>query len=146
EGQATEAARRLLLPLVNDADTPPQAFLLLGAIAEAEGETDNALLYYRQVAPGPEFLPARLRAAEMLIGDDGLLDARAFLRIELLRHETHFADLGTLEVELLEREGLVGEATTLLDRELDRTPNDEQLLYLRGMRAWESGDLEAMER
>lgn len=146
EEQATEAARRLLLPLVNDADTPPLAFLLLGAIAEAEGETDNALLYYRQVAPGPEFLPARLRAAEMLIGDDRLLDARAFLRIERLRHETHFADLVTLEVELLEREGLVGEATTLLDRELDRTPNDEQLLYLRGMRAWESGDLEAMER
>ncbi|WP_416140137.1 tetratricopeptide repeat protein [Halomonas sp. HK25] len=143
---ATEAARRLLLPLVDDADTPPLAFLLLGATAEAEGEVDNALLYYRQVAPGPEFLAARLRAAEMLIEDDRLLDARAFLRIERLRHEVHFADLVTLEMELLERGGLVDEATALLDRELDRTPNDEQLLYLRAMRAWESGDLEAMER
>lgn len=146
EEHATEAARRLLLPLVDDADTPPLAFLLLGATAEAEGEIDNALLYYRQVAPGPEFLPARLRAAEMLIKDERLLDARAFLRIERLRHETHFADLVTLEIELLERAGLVDEANALLDRELDRTPNDEPLLYLRAMRAWETGDLEAMER
>lgn len=143
---ATESARRLLLPLVDDADTPPLAFLLLGATAEAEGEVDNALLYYRQVAPGPEFLPARLRAAEMLIEDDRLLDARAFLRIERLRHEAHFADLVTLEVELLERAGLADDASALLDRELDRTPNDEALLYLRAMRAWESGDLEGMER
>ncbi|MFO7647233.1 tetratricopeptide repeat protein [Halomonas sp. 3H] len=141
-----EPARRLLLPLVDAPDTPPMAFYLLGAIAEAEGEVDNALLYYRQVAEGNEFLAARLRAAEMLIADDRLLDARAFLRIERLRHEASFSDLVSLEVELLEREGLTAEADALLDRELDRTPNDEQLLYLRAMRAWEQRDLEAMER
>ncbi|MBE0487649.1 MAG: tetratricopeptide repeat protein [Halomonas sp.] len=146
EEGATEAARRLLLPLVDEPDTPPMAFYLLGTTAETEGEVDNALLYFRQVAPGPEFLAARLRAAEMLIEDDRLLDARAFLRIERLRHESHFADLVSLEVELLEREGLADEASALLDRELDRTPNDEQLLYLRAMRAWEAGDPEAMER
>jgi predicted Zn-dependent protease len=141
-----EPARRLLLPLVDEPETPPLAFYLLGATAEAEGEVDNALLYYRQVAAGSEFLPARLRAAEMLIGDDRLVDARAFLRIERLRHDAYFGDLVTLEVELLERQGLSAEANALLDRELDRTPNDEQLLYLRAMRAWEAGDVEAMER
>ncbi len=141
-----EPARRLLLPLVGETDTPAQAFYLLGAIAEAEGEVDNALLYYRQVPPGDDFLPARLSAASMLIEDDRLIDARAFLRIERLRHETYFADLVSLEVELLERAGRSDDADALLDRELDRTPNDEQLLYLRAMRAWEAGDLEAMER
>lgn len=143
---AANAARRLLLPLANEPDTPPLAFYLLGRAAESEGEVDNALLYYRQVAAGNEFLAARLRAAEMLIADDRLLDARAFLRIERLRHDAYFADLVTLEVELLEREGLGDEANTLLDRELRRTPNDEQLLYLRAMRAWEAGDPDAMER
>ncbi|MFY0990847.1 tetratricopeptide repeat protein [Halomonas sp. C05BenzN] len=141
-----EPARRLLLPLIGEADTPALAFYLLGAIAEAEDEIDNALLYYRQVPPGDEFLPARLSAARMLIDDDRLLDARAFLRIERLRHEAYFTDLVSLEVELLEREGRADEATVLLDRELERTPNDEQLLYMRAMRAWEGGDLEAMER
>ncbi|PXX99614.1 tetratricopeptide repeat protein [Halomonas sp. LBP4] len=141
-----EPARRLLLPLIGEDDTPAQAFYLLGAIAQAEDEIDNALLYYRQVPPGDEFLPARLSAASMLIEDDRLPDARAFLRIERLRHETYFADLVSLEVELLERAGRPDDADALLDRELERTPNDEELLYLRAMRAWEDGDLEAMER
>lgn len=118
----------------------------MGIIAEEEDEVDNALLYYRQVAPGSDFLRARLRAARMLIDDDRLLDARAFLRIERLRHEARFSELVALEVELLGEAGLEAEADALLNRELSRTPNDETLLYLRGMRAWERGDIEAMER
>lgn len=141
-----EAARRLLLPLVSGEQPPPTAFYLLGAIAEQEGEVDNALLYYRQVASGDDFLRARLRAARMLIEDDRLLDARAFLRIERLRHDDHFNDLVMLEVELLDQAGMTAEADALLNRELARTPNDEQLLYLRAMRAWTEGDIEAMER
>lgn len=141
-----EAARRLLLPLVSSDEPPPGAFYLMGIIAEEEDEVDNALLYYRQVSPGGDFLRARLRAARMLIEDDRLLDARAFLRIERLRHETRFSELVALEVELLGEAGLPAEADALLNRELARTPNDEALLYLRGMRAWERGDIEAMER
>jgi tetratricopeptide (TPR) repeat protein len=146
EGGHFEPARRLLLPLVSRNQPPPMAFYLLGAIAEAEDDVDNALLYYRQVAPGGEFLAARLSAAQMLIDDDRLLDARAFLRIERLRHEGYFSELVALEVELLDQQGLTEEGSALLDRELARTPNDEQLLYRRAMRAWEAGDFAAMER
>ncbi len=145
EGQL-DAARRLLLPLISGDQTPSSAFFLLGAIAEQEDEVDNALLYYRQVSQGGDFLRARLRAARMLIEDDRLLDARAFLRIERLRHDAHFSELLALEVELLDEAGLTAEADALLNRELARTPNDEQLLYLRAMRAWAVGNLDAMER
>lgn len=146
EGGHLEPARRLLLPLTGADQTPPTTFYLLGAIAEEEGEVDNALLYYRQVPAGDEFLRARLRAAQMLIDDDRLPDARAFLRTERLRHEEHYADLVALEVELLDEQDLDGAADDLLDRELERTPNDEQLLYLRAMRAWQEDDFEGMER
>ena len=141
-----DAARRLLLSLVGSDETPPTAYYLMGLIAEEENEVDNALLYYRQVAPGSDFLRARLRAAQMLVDDDRLLDARAFLRIERLRHESRFSELVALEVELLSQAGLEAEADALLNRELSRTPNDEPLLYLRAMRAWEQGNFEAMER
>lgn len=141
-----EAARRLLLPLVSSDEPSPTAFYLMGRIAEEEGEVDNALLYYRQVPPGGDFLRARMQAARMLVESDRLLDARAFLRIERLRHETLFSELVALEVELLDELDMRAEADALLDRELSRTPNDEALLYLRAMRAWEHGDLEAMER
>lgn len=139
-------ARRLLLPLLGSDATPPAAFYLMGLIAEAEEETDNALLYYRQVTSGSDFLQARLRAAQMLIDDGRLPDARAFLRIERLRHEASFSELMILEVQLLDEANLSGEATTLLNQELARTPNDEALLYLRAMRSWENNDFEAMER
>lgn len=139
-------ARRLLLPLVSADDTPPLAFTLLGSIAEEEGEVDNALLYYRQVPPGDHFLQSRLSAAQMLINDDRLKDARDFLRIERLRHSDQASALTSLEVELLDQQGLRNDADTLLQREVERDPEDLELRYLRAMRSFEAGDLEGMER
>ena len=141
-----EPARRLLLPLISTDDTPALAFTLLGAIAEEEGEVDNALLYYRQVPSGEHFLQARLFAARMLIEADRLPDARAFLRIERLRHSDQAASLAALEVELLVQHGLDAEAEALLEQQLDETPDSDELLYLRAMRAFNAGDLAAMER
>lgn len=138
-------ARRLLLPLVGDDQAPPLAFLLLGAIAEEEGEVDNALLYYRQVPEGEQFLTARLSAARMLIEDDRLLDARAFLRLERLRHEAYRSELASLEVELLDEAGRIEQADALLDSELSQHPDDERLRYQRAMRAFADDDLAAME-
>lgn len=145
EGYPTQA-RRLLLPLVDDDDPPAAAYLLLGAIAEAQDEIDNALLYFRQVPPGDDFLQSRLLAAQMLMEAGRLDDARTFLRIERLRHEPYVGGLITMEVELLDQQGLSEEADQLLSRELDRDPDNEDLRYLRAMRAFEQDDLEAMER
>ncbi|WP_254893844.1 tetratricopeptide repeat protein [Halomonas sp. BC1] len=142
----SEPAYRLLQPLIGQDRIPNIAYFLLGAIAQSQGDIDNALLYYRQVRDGNEFLPARAAAARMLIDDDRLLDARAFLRIERMRHDAYFGDLVLLEVQLLDDLGMEQEAGALLDREITRTPDDTRLLYLRAMRGWEMGDLAAMER
>lgn len=142
----SEPAYRLLQPLIGQDRIPNIAYFLLGAIAQSQGDIDSALLYYRQVRDGNEFLPARAAAARMLIDDDRLLDARAFLRIERMRHDTYFGDLVLLEVQLLDDLGMEQEAGALLDREITRTPDDTRLLYLRAMRGWEMGDLAAMER
>ncbi|QFT85744.1 Tetratricopeptide repeat protein [Halomonas sp. THAF12] len=139
-------ARRLLLPLLDDDDTPELAFLLLGGIAEQQGEVDNALLYYRQVPEGNSFLLARLRAARMLIEDDRLVDARAFLRNERLTHPDAASRLTGLEAELLDEAGARAQADALLDSYLDRHPDDAQLRYQRAMRAYGNGNLAAMER
>ncbi|MDP3536898.1 MAG: tetratricopeptide repeat protein [Halomonas sp.] len=142
----SEPAYRLLQPLIGQDTVPNIAYYLLGAIAQSQGEVDDALLYYRQVHDGDEFLPARATAARMLIEDDRLLDARALLRIERMRHDDYFGDLVMLEVQLLDELGLQEDATTLLNRELTRTPDDTTLLYLRAMRFWELGDVDAMEQ
>ncbi|WP_253487350.1 tetratricopeptide repeat protein [Halomonas sp. XH26] len=142
----SEPAYRLLQPLIGHERVPNTAYFLLGAIAQSQGEVDNALLYYRQVQDGNEFLPARAAAARMLIENDRLLDARAMLRVERMRHDDYFGELVMLEIQLLDEFNLQEDAMALLDRELARTPDDTSLLYLRAMRAWETGDIEAMER
>ncbi|MFP3441770.1 hypothetical protein R0K18_28965, partial [Pantoea sp. SIMBA_133] len=81
-----------------------------------------------------------------LIENDRLLDARAMLRVERMRHDDYFGELVMLEIQLLDEFNLQEDAMALLDRELARTPDDTSLLYLRAMRAWETGDIEAMER
>ncbi|WNL37905.1 tetratricopeptide repeat protein [Halomonas sp. PAMB 3232] len=141
-----DPAYRLLQPMIGEENIPDLAYFLLGAIAQSEGDIDNALIYYRQVREGSEFLPARAAAAQMLIEEDRLLDARAFLRIERMRYDAYFSDLVLLEVQLLDGQNLASEADALLDRELARTPADTGLRYLRAMRAFERGDLAAMER
>lgn len=142
----SEPAYRLLQPLIGQDTVPNIAYYLLGAIAQSQDEIDDALLYYRQVRSGDEFLPARATAARMLIEDNRLLDARALLRIERMRHDDYFGDLVLLEVQLLDELGLEDEATELLNREVTRTPDDTTLLYLSAMRFWEAGDVAAMEQ
>ena len=142
----SEPAYRLLQPLTSQDNVPDLAYYLLGAITQSQGDTDNALLYYRQVGEGEEFLPARAAAARMLIDDDRVMDARAFLRIERMRYENYFDDLVALEVQLLDELNAPDEALALLDRELARTPDDVNLLYLRAMRSWQSGNFPGMEQ
>ncbi len=141
-----DPARRLLLPLVDDPQAPSALYLLLGSIAEQEDEVDNALLYYRRVPPGPDFLLSRQRAASMLIEADRMLDARAFLRVERLRHDDAYTGLVITEVQLLDQQGLEPEAEALLNRELARSPEDGDLRYFRAMRAWSEGDLDTSEQ
>jgi predicted Zn-dependent protease len=140
-----EPAQQLLQPFIGQPQVPDRTYILLGEIALVEQEIDNALLYFRQVGEGDEFIPARARAASMLIDNQRLLDARAFLRIERMAHDQYYNSLLMLEIQLLDEYGQTQEADQLLDRELARTPDDSTLLYQRAMRAWEAGDLEQME-
>ncbi len=142
----TGPARRLLLPLTDNETPSSTAYLMLGAIAEQEGEIDNALLYYRQVSEGENFLAARANAARMLFEHDRPSDARTFLRIERLRHPDDAPGLYSLEVELLDESGARQQADALLNQAVEAHPESHQLRYQRAMRAFRHGDIAAMER
>ncbi|TVP49818.1 MAG: hypothetical protein EA345_06140 [Halomonas sp.] len=139
-------SQRLLQSFIGQDNVPDLAYYLLGAITQSQGDIDDALLYYRQVREGEEFLPARATAAQMLIEADRQLDARAFLRIERMRFDNYFTELVMLEVQLLDEMGQQEDASALLDREITRTPDDTSLLYMRAMRHWGQGDIAAMEQ
>ncbi|TZG39232.1 tetratricopeptide repeat protein [Halomonas eurihalina] len=142
----TGPARRLLLPLTDNDTTPSTVFLMLGAIAEEEGEVDNALLYYRQIPEGSNFLTARASAARMLFEQGRPSDARTFLRIERLRHPNDAPALFSLEVSLLDDSGARAQADALLNQAVESHPENAQLRYQRAMRTFRHGDIAAMER
>ncbi|MFD2190249.1 tetratricopeptide repeat protein [Pistricoccus aurantiacus] len=139
-------AERLLLPLTERQDARPMVFMLLGAIDEAQNDVDNALLYYRQVPPGDEFLETRARAARMLIEAERQPDAWEFLESERRRYPEQASELTMLEVELLDQQGEQRQATQILDRALEAQPEDPDLLYVQAMRAYRQGDLATLER
>lgn len=141
---ALEPARRLLLPLLDRDDTPPAAYLILGNIAETQGEVDNALLYYRQVPPGPGFFDSRALAMQMLIGHGRLEDAQGFLRVDMLRHDAQRVSLTQIGLQAFDAGGYTAEADALLTDSLKRAPNDSDLLYTRAMREFERGNVETM--
>ncbi|WP_106478445.1 tetratricopeptide repeat protein [Phytohalomonas tamaricis] len=146
-GHAT-SARRILLPLVaNSTDAPDDAYFLLALIAEQQDDIDSALLYYRQVREGEQFIASRARAAQLLIGHDRLNEARIFLDTQRQRHPASNADLLAIELMLLDQAGQSGVANRLLDQEIAaQAPNNSNLIFTRAMRAMQADDLQAMER
>ncbi|WP_251978326.1 tetratricopeptide repeat protein [Salinicola avicenniae] len=144
EADALEPARRLLLPLLDRDETPPATYLLLGSIAETQEEPDNALLYYRQVPPGPGFLDARAMAVQMLVDADRLDDAQRFLRIESLRHPEQRASLTQIGLQAFDAAGHTAVGDELLDDALQQAPDDTDLLYAQAMRDYTRGDVGTM--
>jgi len=141
---ALEPARRLLLPLLDRDDTPPATYLVLGSIAETQGEIDNALLYYRQVPTGPGFLDSRALATQMLAASDRIEDAQKFLRVEILRHPGQRAPLTQIGLQAFDNAGQTAAADALLAVALEQSPDDVDLLYTRAMREFERGNVETM--
>ncbi len=141
---ALEPARRLLLPLLDRDDTPPATYLVLGSIAETQGEIDNALLYYRQVPAGPGFLDSRALATRMLIASGRARDAQEFLQVEILRHPDQRTPLTQIGLQALDDAGQIPAADALLADALEQSPNDTDLLYTRAMREFDQGNVETM--
>ncbi|WP_188112402.1 tetratricopeptide repeat protein [Salinicola aestuarinus] len=141
---APAPAQRLLLPLLDRDNTPPGAYLLLASIAEQRGETDNALLYYRQVPPGPGFNESRALAIRMLARDARYAALQEFVRVESLRHARHRTTLTQLGIEALDSAGQMAAADALLSDALTQAPDDNDLLYTRAMRDYAQGNLARM--
>ncbi|WP_110665635.1 tetratricopeptide repeat protein [Salinicola halophilus] len=144
QSAAPDAAQRLLLPLLDRDDTPPGAYLLLASIAESRGEADNALLYYRQVPPGPGFNESRALAIRMLARDARYATLQEFVRIESLRHTRQRSTLTQLGIEALDAADQTQAADALLSDALTQAPNDGDLLYTRAMRDYTQGNVPRM--
>ncbi|MCK5360595.1 MAG: tetratricopeptide repeat protein, partial [Gammaproteobacteria bacterium] len=132
-----------VLELQSDNDL---ARVYLGDIATLQERLDDAIQWYRSVTDKDQLFSSRLRLIDVVMKRDGI-DA-ALREMEALHPETasQQIDLILLENELLSKSGRTKEALELINKALEDSPDDLDLLYARGMIAASVNDVAGLEK
>lgn len=117
----------------------------LGQIAEQAGRNDEALDWYRAVAAGEQKVPAHVRAAQLLVQQNKLDEAREQIAIARASTPTD-TRLITAEAQLLREGGRFTEGYALLSAALEAQPDDPDLLYETALAAEKLNETATMER
>lgn len=122
------------------------ARLYLGQIAEEGKRWEEALKWYGQIAPGTQYLPARLRIAHVLVRQGRLDEARARLQESAAADPRERAQILIGEAQLLRDAGRHADVYAVLDGGLAAHPDQPDLLYEAALAAEKVGKIDAMER
>ena len=129
---------------IGHGDLDPARFYL-GQIAEEAGHPDDALGWYDSVAAGEHATPARVRAAQVLLRQNKLDEARE--RLAAARANVP-GDVRLLvaEAQLLRDAGRHAEAFSFLTRVLEAQPDQPDILYETALAAEKLGHVDVLER
>ena len=134
--------KRLLLLDFRDKDL---VRLYLGQVAEEQKHLPEALDWYKSVEAGEQYVLGRIRYAQVL-AKQGKLDAgRAWLQASDVNEPQQRVQLLLAEAQLLRDADQVKAAFDLLARELDRLPNNPELLYDHAMLAERMDRVDVLE-
>ena len=149
QGKQPDEARRQLqryldLPRTVPRDDAP-ALLFMAQIDEEAGRLDAAIDWLSKVPRGEEFVPATIRRA-LLMGRQGRVDAaREVLRDAPVTSQRERVQMLSAESQLLREAKRNQEAFDVLDKGLERMPDQPDLLYDHAMAAERLDRLQVME-
>ena len=125
-------------------DLNPARFYL-GQITEQAGRLDEALAWYDQVGAGEHAMQAKVRAAQILVRQNKLDEARG--RIAAARAAApEDMRLVVAEAQLLRSAGRHADAFAFLAKMLEQHPDDPDLIYETALAAEKLNQLDVMER
>ena len=125
-------------------DLDPARFYL-GQIADQAGRPEDALRWYDEVAAGEHALPAKVRAAHVLLRQNKLDEARE--RLATARaNAPGDSRLVVAEAKLLRDAGRHAEAFAFLTRMLEVQPDQPEILYETALAAEKLGYGDVLER
>jgi tetratricopeptide (TPR) repeat protein len=119
--------------------------LYLGQIAEEGKRPEEALKWYAEIEPGEQYLPARLRHAQILLRQGKLGEARAWLQDSEVTGTAQRVQLVLAEAQLLRDAGEIRTGFELLEDALNRMPDNPDLLYEHAMLAERIDKLDILE-
>ena len=142
-----DSARTLLTRLLNSefADKSTVHFFL-GQIEEEQKNTELALEHFRQVTAGNQYIPARGRAAQILLRQGRPEEARALLRTTQTGSEAEKMQLLLAEAQLLREAGRGDEGYAFLEAALAKQPDNPELLYETALYAERQGKPPVLEK
>ncbi len=141
-----DEAREHLLQLIDLGKKRDEAAFYLGRIEALEERVPEALSWYRQVERGGLWIEAQIRVA-YLLARQGEQD-QAIDLLQQLRNQVpeHSVQLFLVEGEILQTHGVAGEAMVFYGEALESHPDEQDLLYARGLLAAFLGRIDVMER
>lgn len=128
---------------IGQGDLDPARFYL-GQIAEQSGRPDDALRWYDQVLAGDNLTPAKVRAAQILVRQGKLDEARERLAAARANAPDE-PRLVVAEAQLLRDSGRHEEAFSFIAKALELQPDQPDLLYETAMAAEKLGRLDVVE-
>ena len=126
-------------------DLDPARFYL-GQIADQAGRPEEAVRWYDLVAAGEHAMPAKVRAAQVLLRQNKLDEARERLAAARASGTPGDSRLVVAEAQLLRDAGRHADAFAFLDKVLELQPDQPELLYETALAAEKLGYVDVMER
>jgi tetratricopeptide (TPR) repeat protein len=145
ENDVALAEKQLKHLLTLDLQNRSAPYYYLGQIAEDGQRPDEALAYYGQVGPGEQYLPAQLRSAGIVARSGKLDEARSLLQQAATSRPELRVQLVIAEAALLREAKHTEAALAVLERELQRQPQQPELLYESALLSERLGRMEVVE-
>jgi len=146
--QGDKAVARAQLDKLLAADFADKSTIhfFLGQLDEEEKKPEAALEHYRRVTSGDQYIPARARAAHLLLAQGRTEEARELLRTTRTGSAAERTQLILAEAQLLREAGRGDESYALLESALAGNPDNLELLYETALAAERQGKPEFTEK
>lgn len=118
----------------------------LGQLYEANKDTTQAVVHYREVKAGDFLFKAQMRLAYLLNKQGKLAEARQQLHQVVPTNGEQRVQVVLTEAQLLREANQLNEAYQVLQHALSKQPNDPDLLYETGLLADRTGKFDLSEK
>ncbi|WIO74603.1 tetratricopeptide repeat protein [Porticoccaceae bacterium LTM1] len=122
------------------------AHFQLAKLNERQGDTEQAILHYRNVRSGQYLITSASRLSRLLALENRMEEARIYLGELRNENPRESGYLFQVEAEMLENNGQPQNAFTVLSQALVQFPNAEPLLYARSLLSERTGNMAAAEQ
>ncbi len=117
----------------------------LGEMDLANHEPNKALEHYRRIENGAEYLPAVVRAFDLMVQQNQRLDGQKWLLEQRQKHPELAVRLYLIEADILLQRGDTSRSLAALNEAIQRNPEQTDLYYARSLLHSKLGDSASAE-